>query len=100
MQKESRFRQAVRAVWERSDQEHLGWPEVRREAAKPAVSALLARLGECDGEAELHLRYWESGDTPGVLLGRHLPGEWEAGERLTLEEACFWRRLLELTRGG
>ena len=100
MQKESRFRQAVRAVWERSDQEYLGWPEERREAAQPAVSALLARLGECDGEAELHLRYWEAGDPPGVLLGRHLPGEWDADERLTLEEACFWRRLLELQRGG
>ena len=100
MQKESRFRQAVRAVWERSDRKYLGWSEERREAAKPAVSALLARLGECDSESELHLRYWESGDPPGVLLGRHLPGGWDAGERLTLEEACFWRRLLELKRGG
>ena len=100
MQKESRFRQAVRAVWERSDRQYLGWPEERREAAKPAVSALLARLGECDGEAELHLRYWESGDPPGVLLGRHLPVGWDADERLTVEEACFRRRLLELQRGG
>ncbi len=100
MQKESRFRQAVRAVWEQSDQQYLGWPEERREAAKPAVSALLARLGECDGEAELHLRYWESGDPPGVLLGQHLPDGWDADERLTLEEACFWRRLIELKRRG
>ena len=100
MQRENRFRVAVRAVWERSYEQYLGWPEERREAAKPAVSALLARLGECDSEAELHLRYWESGDPPGVLLGRHLPGGWGAGARLTLEEACFRRRLLELTRGG
>ena len=100
MQKESRFRLAVRAVWERSYEQYLGWPEERREAARPAVSALLARLGECGSEAELHLRYWEVGDPPGVLLGRHLPGEWDAGDRLTLEEVCFWRRLLELTRGG
>ena len=100
MQKGSRFRQAVRAVWERSDQQCLGWPEERREATTSAASALLARLGECDSEVELHLRYWELGDPPGVLLGRHLPDGWDAGERLTLEEACFWRRLLELQRGG
>ena len=100
MQKGSRFRQAVRAVWEQSDRQYLGWPEERREAARPAVSALLARLRECDGEAELELLYWEFGDPPGVLLGQHLPDGWDADERLTLEEACFWRRLLERTRGG
>ena len=81
MQKESRYRQAVRAVWERSDQQYLGWPEERR-------------------EAELYVRYWEVGDPPGVLLGQHLPGGWGAEERLTLEEACFWRRLLAIRHGG
>ena len=100
MQEESRFRQAVRAVWGRSVRQYLGWPEERREAARTAASALLARLGECDSEAELYVRYWEVGDPPGMLLGQHLPGGWSAGERLTLEEACFWRRLLELRRGG
>jgi hypothetical protein len=100
VQKQSRFQQAVRAVWERSHTEYLGWTENQRAAAQPAVDALLAWLGECISEAELDLRYWETGDPPGVLLRQHLPDGYDADELLTLEEACFWRRLLELRTGG
>ncbi|MEZ4503125.1 MAG: hypothetical protein R3C39_10910 [Dehalococcoidia bacterium] len=100
MQKESRFQQAVRAVWERSHTEYLGWSEEKRSVVRPAVDALLAWLGECIGEAELDLRYWETGDPPGALLQRHLPAGFDADEQLMLEEACFWQRLLELRRSG
>lgn len=100
MQKQSRFQQAVRAVWERSHREYFGWPEAKREAVQLAVDALLAWLGECSGEAELDLRYWETGDPPGAVLRAHLPDGFDADEQLTLEEACFWRRLLELRGSG
>ena len=100
MQKQSRFQQAVRAVWERSHQQYLGWSEEQRATVQPAVDALLAWLGECMSEAELDLRYWETGDPPGALLRQHLPDGFDAEEQLTLEEACFWRRLLELRPGG
>ena len=99
MQEGNRYRQAVRAVWERSNRQYLGWPGARREAARPAASALLARLGECSSEAELHLRYGEPGGEPGALLARRLPEGFSAACRLTLEEACFFRRLLELSGG-
>ena len=100
MQKESRFQQAVRAVWERSHTEYLGWSEDQRSAVQPAVDALLACLGECISEAELDVRYWATGDPPGVLLKRHLPDGFDADELLTIEEACFWRRLVELRAVG
>ena len=98
--KQSRFQQAVRAVWEHSHQQYLGWPEAKREAAQPAVDALLGWLGECISEAVLDVRYWETGDPPGVVLRRYLPDGFDADEQLTLEESCFWRRLLELRSGG
>ncbi len=100
MSEGNRYRQAVRAVWQRSEQQYLGWPGERREQAEAGVAALLARLRECSSEEELFLRYWEAGDPPGVLLERHLPGAFSASDRLTLEEACFRRRLLELRPGG
>lgn len=96
----NRYRQAVEAVWERSERQYLGWPEERREQAEAGVAALLARLRECASEEELFLRYWEPGDPPGVLLARHLPEGFGDQGRLTLEEACFRRRLLELRPGG
>jgi len=94
--KQSRFLLAVRAVWERSHQQYLAWPEVRRIAAQPAVDALSAWLGDCQRETELDIRYWEPGDLPGLILLQHLPPRFDIDDRLTLEEACFWRRLLEL----
>lgn len=100
MEKEGRFQQAVRAVWERSHTEYLGWPEEQRAAVQPAADALLAWLGECISEAQLDVRYWEIGDPPGVLLRRHLADGFDADTRLTLEEACFWRRLVELGADG
>ena len=99
MQEGNRYRQAVRAVWERSERQYRGWPGERREAARPAASALLARLGECSSEAELYLRCGEPGGEPGALLQRLLPEGFGAACRLTLEEACFFRRLLELSGG-
>ena len=99
MCKRSRFQQAVRAVWRRSHQQYLGWPEEKRVAAQPAVDALLAWLSECQAESELDVRYWEQGDPPGVILRDHLPDGFDADEQLTLEEACFWRRLFELRMG-
>jgi hypothetical protein len=96
MCKQSRFQQAVRAVWRRSHQQYLGWPEEKRVAAQPAVDALLAWLSECQRESELDIRYWEIGDPPGLVLREHLPDGFDAAEQLTLEEACFWRRLFEL----
>src|SRR5690606_15904215 len=100
MTKESRFQQAVRAVWERSHDEYLGWPEMRRAAADPAVEALMTSLRRWTQESALELYYWQPGDPPGVLLLEHLPEGFTTDERLMLEEACFWRRLLELRAGG
>lgn len=100
MQKEGRFQQAVRAVWEHSHTEYLGWSEQRRAAVQPAVDALLVWLGECNSEAQLDIRYWEVGDPAGVLLQRHLPDGFDADELPTIEEACFWRRLDELRADG
>ena len=100
MSEGNRYRQAVEAVWERSERQYRGWPAERRAQAAGAAAALLARLGECASEEELFLRYWEPGDPPGVLLARHLPEGFGAQGRLTLEEACFRRRLLELRPGG
>ena len=71
MQKESRFRQAVRAVRKRGDHEDPGRPVVRREAAGSAVSALLAHPGERGGEAGLRLRRRQSGDPPAAPPERH-----------------------------
>ncbi len=100
MPTQSHFQQAVRAVWEQSHQQYLGWSEAKRTAVQPAVEALLAWLGECPSEAVLDARYWEAGDPPGVVLREHLPDGCDADEQLTLEEACFWQRLLELRLGG
>lgn len=94
--KQSRFLLAVRAVWERSHEQYLAWPEVRRIAAQAAVDALSAWLADCQHERDLDLRYWEPGDLPGLILLQHLPPRFDIDDRLTLEEACFWRRLLEL----
>lgn len=96
MCKQSRFQRAVRAVWWRSHQQYLGWPEEKRVAAQPAADALRVSLNECQAESELDVRYWEIGDPPGLVLREHLPGGFDADEQLTLEEACFWRRLIEL----
>ena len=100
MCKQSRFQLAVRAVWEHSHQQYLGWTEAKRAAAQPSVDALLAWLGECPSEAVLDVRYWETGDPPAVLLREQLPDGFDADEQLTLEEACFWPCLLELNAAG
>ncbi len=96
MSKQSRFQDAVRSVWERSYHAYDGWPEARRNTATPAVDAQLAELREHGTEAELDVRYWETGDPLGETLRPHLPQEFDAETRLTLEEACLWMRLLEL----
>lgn len=100
MSEGNRYRRAVEAVWERSERQYRGWPGERWAQAEAGASALLAWLRGCASEEELFLRYWETGDPPGVLLARHLPEGFGAGGRLTLEEACFRRRLLELRPGG
>ena len=99
MSKQSRFLRAVRAVWEHSHQDYLEWPEEKRAATAPAADALLAWLGVCQSEAELDVRYWEAGDPPGLLLLRYLPANFESDDRLTLEDACFWRHVLALRSG-
>lgn len=96
MPKHDRFRTAVRAVWERSHATYLAWPEEQRALTQPAANALLDWLADAENEGELITRYWEIGDPPGVVLRQHLPAGFDPEEALTLEEACFWRRLMEL----
>jgi hypothetical protein len=75
------------------------WPEDRRAAVQPAAEALLAWLADADSERELIARYWEVGDPPGRILRPHLPEGVDAEDALTLEEACFHRRVTELEAG-
>jgi hypothetical protein len=98
--KESRFRAAALAVWERSHAEYAGWPPGERCGVQPAVQALLAELRRCDSEDQLQERYWELGDPLGKVLRERLPADFDDERLLTLEEACLWLRLRELRQGG
>lgn len=90
MNEDSRYRRAVRAVWERSHGEYRQWPAAKREAAQRAVDALLAWLDGAHDEDDLVTRYWEAGDAPGNVLRLHLPPELDEDDLLAIEEACFW----------
>lgn len=96
MSKNDRFRRAVRAVWEQSHAAYVAWPAERRALAQPAAYALHVWLADAASEGELIARYWEVGDPPGVVLRQHLPAGFDPEDALTLEEACFWRRLMEM----
>lgn len=95
-----RYRRAVRAVWERSFRDWEQWSEVSREAARPAVEALLAQLAEAPSEEALLRQYWEAGDAPGKVLRPRLPAAFDEDDLLTLEEACFWMRLQAIEGQG
>ena len=85
MQKESRSRPAVRAVWKRGDHEDPGRPGERREAAGSAASALSARPGGQGGGARLSLRRRQSGESPVAPPERH-PADGRGALRRCLHE--------------
>jgi len=94
--KENRFREYTRSVWQRSYEAYERWPAKWRDAAAPAVDALVAELRRCATEEELHRYYWEPGDWPSDVLRRHLPCDPGPEALLELEDACFWLRCREL----
>ncbi|MCA9846336.1 MAG: hypothetical protein KC461_13255 [Dehalococcoidia bacterium] len=96
MSKNDRFRHAVRGVWENSHAVYTEWSDEQRAALQPAVDALLAWLADAASEGDLIARYWEVGDPPGQILKPHLPADLDAADALTVQEACFWRRINEL----
>ena len=96
MPKENRFREYTRSVWQRSYEAYERWPAKWRDAAAPAVDALVAELRRCASEDELHARYWEAADWPSDVLRRHLPCDPGPEALLELEDACFWLRCREL----
>lgn len=96
--KESRLREATRAVWRHGYEVCRGQPWW--EAVQPAVEAVLASLRRFADEANLQEHYWAPGDAPGELLRRRVTAVLSPDELLELEEACFWLRLRELRGGG
>ena len=100
MTKETR-REVIRAIWRQSYETWNGLPEAERRINEVAVNALLAVLrSTCRTEDELHERYWQPGDWPAPVLLRQLPDDPGLDQLLTLEEAAFWLRYLELTGQG
>jgi hypothetical protein len=95
--KENRRREVTRAVWRQSYETWMNRPEPEREVGASAVNAVLAVLRRCNNEQQLHDRYWEPGDWPAPFLLRQLPDDPGLDELLTLEEAAFWLRYLEVT---
>jgi hypothetical protein len=95
--KQNRHREVTRAVWRQSYETWMNRPEPERQAGAPAVNAVLAVLRGCGNEQQLHDRYWEPGDWPAPILLRQLPDDPGLDELLTLEEAAFWLRYLEVT---
>ena len=100
MTRENRRREVTRAIWRQSYETWAGRPEAERLASEAAVNALLRALRCCRNEDELHNRYWQPGDWPAPVLLRQLPDDPGLDELLTLEEAAFWLRYLELQEQG
>lgn len=96
MTRENRRREVTRAIWRQSYDTWRSRPEAEHLASEPAVNALLAVLRACHNEDELHDRYWLPGDWPAPVLLRQLADNPGSDELLTLEEAAFWMRYLEL----
>ena len=96
MPKENRFREYTRSVWRKGYETYERWPAKQRHVATPALDALVAELGRCTSEEELHACYWEPGDWPADVLRQHLPSDPGPEALLELEDACFWLRLNEL----
>ena len=96
MSKQDRFREYTRSVWRQSYETCERWPADRRDAARPAVDALVVELRRCASEDELHARYWEPGDWPTEVLRRHLRSDPGQEALLELEDAAFWLRYREL----
>jgi hypothetical protein len=94
--KQDRFKEYTRSVWRQSYEAYERWPAGRRDAARPAVDALVVELRRCASEDELQTRYWEPGDWPAEVLRRHLPWDPVSEALLELEEAAFWLRYREL----
>ena len=96
MTKQNRHREVTHAVWRQSYETWTSRPEPERQAGASAVNAVLAVLAGCSNEQELHHRSWEPGGWPAPVLLRQLPDDPGLDELLTLEEAAFWLRYLEL----
>jgi len=94
--KNDRFQRAVRGVWENSHAAYSEWDHAQQASVEPAVRALLAWLVDAESEGELIARYWEVGDPPGEVLRPHLPAGIGVEAALTVQEECFWRRVIEL----
>jgi hypothetical protein len=94
--KRDRFKEYTRSVWKQSYEAYERLPADRRDAARPAVDALVVELRRCASENELHACYWESGDWPAQVLRHRLPSDAGAETLLELEEAAFWLRYREL----
>ena len=100
MTRENRRREVTRAAWQQSYETWTARPQAERRAGEFAVNTLLARLRTCQNEDELHDSYWQPGDWPSPVLLRQLPDDPGLDELLTLEEAAFWLRYLELREQG
>ncbi|MPZ50978.1 MAG: hypothetical protein GEU75_17040 [Dehalococcoidia bacterium] len=100
MTRENRRREVTRAIWRQSYETWIGRPEAERLPSEPAVNALLRALRCSHDEDDLHGRYWQPGDWPAPVLLRQLPDNPGLDELLTLEEAAFWLRHLELQEQG
>ena len=96
MSKQDRFKEYTRSVWKQSYEAYERLPADRRDAARPAVDALVVELRRCASENELHACYWESGDWPAEVLRDRLPSDPGVEKLLELEEAAFWLRYREL----
>jgi hypothetical protein len=94
--KQDRFKDYTRSVWRQSYEAYGCWPPDRRDAARPAIDALVVELRRCASEDELHACYWESGDWPAEVLRHRLPLDPGAETLLELEGAAFWLRYQEL----
>lgn len=95
--KENLNRESTRAIWQESYETWMSQPEAERLATEPAVHALVAALRGCRNWEELSESYYRPGDWPSPFLLRQLPDDPGLDRLLTLEEAAFWLRYLELT---
>ncbi len=93
---DSRYRRAVRAVWERGYLAWEHWCVTKRELAQPALLALVEWLTTVGDEAELVERYMEVGDAPGGVLRPLLPPWFDDEDVLVLEDAACCMRMYAL----
>jgi len=96
---DSRYRRAVRAVWERGYLTWEQWSPGRREIAQPALLALIEWLHAFEEETDLVASYMEVGDAPGKVLRPLLPPWFDDEDVLVLEDVAFCMRIHAL-RGG